>query len=51
MEQLSVTDYAKLLGVTRQAILLQIKENRLPKNVTVKKIGNIYSLSVRGQKK
>ena len=51
MEQLSVTDYAKLLGVTRQAILLQIKENRLPKNVTVKKIGNTYSLSVRGQKK
>ena len=51
MEQLSVTDYAKLLGVTRQAILLQIKEKRLPKNVTVKKIGNTYSLSVRGQKK
>lgn len=51
MEQLSVTDYAKLLGVTRQAILLQIKEKRLPKNVTVKKIGNTYLLSVRGQKK
>lgn len=51
MEQLSVTDYAKLLGVTRQAILLQIKEKRLPKNVTVKKIGNTYSLSVRWQKK
>jgi hypothetical protein len=51
MEQLSVTDYAKLLGVTRQAILLQIKENRLPKNVKVKKIGNTYSLTVRGQKK
>ncbi len=51
MEQLSVTDYAKLLGLTRQAILLQIKEKRLPKNVTVKKIGNTYSLSVRGQKK
>ena len=50
MEQLSVTDYAKLLGVTRQAILLQIKEKRLPKNVKVKKIGNTYSLSVRGQK-
>ena len=51
MEQLSVTDYAKLLGVTRQAILLQIKEKRLPKNVTVKKIGNTYSLTVGGKKK
>ena len=49
--ELSVTEYAKSLGVTRQAILLQIKEKRLPKNVTVKKIGNTYSLSVRGQKK
>ena len=49
--QLSVTEYAKSLCVTRQAILLQIKEKRLPKNVTVKKIGNTYLLSVRGQKK
>ncbi len=49
--KLSVTEYAKSLGVTRQAILLQIKEKRLPKNVTVEKIGNTYSLSVRGQKK
>ena len=50
MEQLSVTDYAKLLGVTRQAVLLQIKEKRLPKNVKVKKIGNTYLLSVRAKK-
>lgn len=49
--ELSVTDYAKQLGVTRQAVLLQIKEKRLPKNVTAKKIGNTYLLSVRGQKK
>ena len=48
--ELSVTEYAKRLGVTRSAVLLQIKEKRLPKNVTVKKIGNTYSLSVRGQK-
>jgi len=33
--RLSVTDYAKQLGITRQAVLLQIKEKRLPKNVTV----------------
>ena len=50
MEQLSVTDYAKLLGLTRQAIFLQIKEKRLAKGVTCKKIGNTYSLSVRWQK-
>ena len=51
MKTLSVTEYAKSLGVTRQAILLQIKEKRLAKGVTYKKIGNTYSLSVRGQKK
>lgn len=49
--RLSVTEYAKQLGVTRQAVLLQIKEKRLPKNVKVEKIGNTYSLTVRGQKK
>jgi predicted transcriptional regulator len=49
--KLSVTEYAKRLGVTRSAVLLQIKEKRLPKNVTVEKIGNTYTLSVRGQKK
>lgn len=50
MQTLSVTEYAKSLGVTRQAILLQIKEKRLAKVVSCKKIGNTYSLSVRGQK-
>jgi hypothetical protein len=50
METLSVTEYAKRLGVTRSAVLLQIKEKRLAKGVTCKKIGNTYSLSVRGQK-
>lgn len=48
--RLSVTEYAKQLGVTRQAVLLQIKEKRLPKNVKVEKIGNTYSLTVGGQK-
>jgi hypothetical protein len=48
--ELSVTEYANRLDVTRSAVLLQIKEKRLPKNVTVKKIGNTYSLNVRGQK-
>ena len=45
METLSVTEYAKRLGVTRSAVLLQIKEKRLAKGVTAKKIGNTYSLS------
>lgn len=51
MDNISVTEYAKQLGITRQAVLLQIKEKRLPKNVTVHKIGNTYLLKVRGQKK
>jgi len=42
--QLSVTEYAKSLSITRQAVLLQIKEKRLAKGVTCKKIGNTYSL-------
>lgn len=49
--KLSVTEYAKQLDVSRQAVLLQIKEKRLPKNVKVEKIGNTYSLTVRGQKR
>ena len=49
--ELSVTEYAKSLGVTRQAVLLQIKEKRLPNNVKSEKIGNTYSLTVGGQKK
>ena len=44
--KLSVTEYAKQLGVTRQAVLLQIKEKRLLKNVKAEKIGNTYSLTV-----
>ena len=49
--RLSVTEYAKQLGITRQAVLLQIKEKRLSKNVKVEKIGNTYTLSVGGKKK
>ena len=39
METLSVTEYAKRLGVTRSAVLLQIKEKRLAKGIICKKIG------------
>lgn len=44
--QLSVTEYAKMLNLTRSAILLQIKENRLPKGVKVKKIGTTYVITI-----
>ena len=43
-----VKDYAKLLGISRQAILLQIKEKRLPKGVYVEKIKNYYILTIDG---
>lgn len=48
--QLSVTEYAKMLNLTRSAILLQIKENRLPKGVKVKKIGTTYVITVSEKK-
>ncbi|MFA6570300.1 MAG: hypothetical protein WCT77_03610 [Bacteroidota bacterium] len=48
--QLSVTEYAKRLGVTRSAVLLQIKDKRLAKGVTCKKIGNTYVIEVKGKK-
>jgi len=45
--QLSVTQYAKRLGKTRQAVLKQIKEKRLPKGVSAKKIGNAWVIHKR----
>ena len=44
MQELSVTQYAEQLGVTRQAVLSQIKQDRLPENVSAKKIGNTWVL-------
>jgi len=48
--QVSVTEYAKRLNITRSAVLLQIKEKRLAKGVTARKIGNTYTISVRNKK-
>lgn len=45
--ELSVTEYAKRLNVTRSAVLLQIKDKRLAKGITAKKIGNTYFLTVK----
>ena len=39
---LSVTDYSKSVNKTRQAILSQIKENRLPEGVTATLIGKTW---------
>ena len=47
MQTLSVTQYAKTLGLTRQGVLLQIKEKRLAKGVSAKKIGNTYVIFVK----
>ncbi len=43
---LSITEYAKRVNLTRQAILYQIKHKTLPSNVKVRKVGNIYVLTV-----
>lgn len=41
-KQLSITDYARSLGVTRQAVLKQIKEKRLPKGVAATRFMGRY---------
>lgn len=43
----SLTQYANLVGKTRQAIFYQIKNNLLPKNVKAKKIGNAIVLTIK----
>ena len=47
MQQLSVTEYANKLNITRSAVLLQIKDKRLPKNVSAKKIGNTWAITIK----
>ena len=47
MKELSVTQYAKLLTITRQAVLSQISEGRLASNVTARKVGNTWVLSIK----
>lgn len=48
--QLSVTEYAKRLGITRQAVIAQINGKRLPKGVKAERIGHNYIITVRGVK-
>ncbi len=47
MIELSVTQYAIKNNLTRQAVLYQIKDNRLPENVSAKRIGNAWVLEVK----
>lgn len=49
MKELSVTEYAKLLDMTRQGVLSQIKQGRLPENVSSKRIGNAWILELSEQ--
>lgn len=50
MEKLSVTQYADRVGLTRQAVLAQIREDRLPENVSATKIGTTYVLQITNSK-
>lgn len=50
MPDLSVTEYAYKMGLTRQAILAQIEEKRLPKNVSAKKVGATWVLKIKESK-
>lgn len=38
----SVTEYAKIIKKTRQAVLLQIKEKRLQEGVTAELVSNSF---------
>lgn len=42
----SVTQYARLMGITRQAVLKRIHASRLPAGTTAQKIGNVFVISV-----
>jgi len=42
----TVSQYANRTGHTRQSVHKQIKENRLPKGVTAKKIGSTWLISI-----
>lgn len=43
---MSVTDYAKSQNKTRQAILAQINDNRLPEGVTATLVGKTWIIKV-----
>jgi DNA-binding XRE family transcriptional regulator len=44
--ELSVSQYANMVGLTRQAILAQIKGNRLANGVIARMIGKTYVIYI-----
>lgn len=45
--QLSVSQYAANIRLTRQAVLWQIKNNKLPKGVKAEKLGNVWIIKTK----
>lgn len=46
-QQLSASQYASKLGLTRQAVLWRIKNNKLPKGVTAEKVGSVWIIKTK----
>ncbi len=44
---MSVTEYAKSVTKSRQAILNKINKNKLPSNVSAKKIGSTWVITIK----
>ena len=49
--QVSITQYAKDIGQTRQNVWDMIVSGRLPDNVTAEKIGNSWVLTIKNKSK
>jgi hypothetical protein len=47
MIQLTISQYAAKQGLTRQAVLWQIKNNKLLKGVTAEKVGNVWIIKTK----
>lgn len=47
MIQLTVSQYAANIRLTRQAVLWQIKNNKLPKGVTAEKVGSVWIIKIK----
>lgn len=47
MKLLSVTEYAKILHVSRQAVLKKIATNTLDKGVSAQKVGSTWIVIVK----
>jgi biotin operon repressor len=43
---LTVTQYAKTLGISRTAVLKKIRLNKLPEGITAEKVGSTYIIKL-----